>query len=588
MVNFYKDSKFGIILSLYKSISLVKNIKLKLFIYVLGNVVLRVLPILASTIVAIMLNNNITNSSFSIYEKLLIIIPVSYVAMFFFTKLTDVFLTAILKIHFIKIFSTVGYDLTYLANKVLYDLPLNKTQHKSPAEWSNLLNKKNDIVNGFAIIWGVVVPLIFEMVLTSVFLYSLGYRLIFVVYLLCIASTIILRFYFTSKIVNKLSSFYNLQSNIVHKSFDYMSKLYMAKIYKAEEYLLSLKRQEDVEEKMAYIKYKNIFVLTNFLQDLITALTLSFVVYYCYGYLKESQLSVGMFATILTLINSAVYQIREMSYAVEGALMFKAVVNPFIELFDSAKDADRQNNQQITTKKRTDFSKLSLNNIKLEYASTNQSDNFEVLKGISFEINPGEKIFIVGNSGSGKTSLIKILLGIKRQTGGEIVLNDVVLSDMDEIFSYVPQQLDLFDISILDNLKVGNNNLSKDEYCDSLESVGLSRIASLDISKSRIGELSGGENQRVAIARALLSNRPIMILDEPTSSLDLATEASILDLLMSKTELTLIMIIHRLHAIPADARVVVIKDGVVVETGKKKDLLEAGGAFASLIYHNEG
>ena len=199
----------------------------------------------------------------------------------------------------------------------------------------------------------------------------------------------------------------------------------------------------------------------------------------------------------------------------------------------------------------------SVESIKLQNVVLIKDDK-KILDNITLSINKGEKICLVGQSGSGKTSLISLLSGFNEQSEGEILINDEVTNlknvHWSNNISYISQFPYIFPDTIRNNiLFYSNENISEDYLKEISELVGLDKfISTLPGYETKIGEggqeLSGGQAQRIAIARALISNREVIILDEPTSHLDIETEFEIKEKLLELFKgRTVIIATHRLH-----------------------------------------
>ena len=216
------------------------------------------------------------------------------------------------------------------------------------------------------------------------------------------------------------------------------------------------------------------------------------------------------------------------------------------------------------------------------------------LEAISFGARPGEVIGIVGPTGAGKSTLMSLLPRFYEPTTGTITLDgvdvrDIELASLRSQISVVLQESLLFSGTIADNIRYGRHEASTAE----IEAAARAANAHEFITAlpqgydSVIGEkgvgLSGGERQRIAVARAFLKDAPILILDEPTSSIDSRTEAVILDalerLIVGRTTF---MIAHRLSTLRRPDRILVLDGGRVVEHGRIPELLEQGGLFARL------
>ena len=218
-------------------------------------------------------------------------------------------------------------------------------------------------------------------------------------------------------------------------------------------------------------------------------------------------------------------------------------------------------NRMIVDNEKNKSQKSSIKNvesIKLQNVGLIKDDK-KILDNITLLINKGEKICLVGQSGSGKTSLISLLSGFNKQSEGEILINDEVTNlknvHWSNNISYISQFPYIFPDTIRNNiLFYSNENISEDHLKEISKLVGLDKFISTlpqgyDTNIGEGGqELSGGQAQRIAIARALISNREVIILDEPTSHLDIETEFEIKEKLLELFKgRTVIIATHRLH-----------------------------------------
>ena len=217
-----------------------------------------------------------------------------------------------------------------------------------------------------------------------------------------------------------------------------------------------------------------------------------------------------------------------------------------------------------------------------------------VLSEIDLHIPAGSKTSFVGVSGSGKTTLAKMMVHFYAPNQGDICLGGVNLNQLDkqalrQYINYLPQQPYVFNGTILENLLLGAHEGTTQE--DILRAVELAEIRSdiermplnyqTELSADGAG-ISGGQRQRIALARALLTDAPVLILDEATSSLDILTEKRIIDNLMALDK-TIIFIAHRLTIAERSEQVVVLDQGRIVESGSHKELIEREGFYHHLV-----
>ncbi len=234
---------------------------------------------------------------------------------------------------------------------------------------------------------------------------------------------------------------------------------------------------------------------------------------------------------------------------------------------------------------------------KITFAKVNfaYKDEMTILHNLDFTIHPGEVVALVGRSGTGKSTLVNLMLRFYANFTGDILLDDVSvhdyrLMDLRRQFSMVSQNVILFNDTIKNNIAYGRSaNMTDDEVMAAAKAAYAHEfIQSLPEGiHSLIGEngvlLSGGQRQRIAIARAILKNAPILILDEATSALDTESERYIqaaLEHLMRKC--TTFVIAHRLSTVEHADKIIVLDQGRIVEMGNHADLLMRDGCYAKL------
>ena len=240
--------------------------------------------------------------------------------------------------------------------------------------------------------------------------------------------------------------------------------------------------------------------------------------------------------------------------------------------------------------KLTNFNKkIEISNLNFEYVK-----NFPVLNDISININKGQTTAIVGSTGSGKSTLIKLILRLYDSTAGEIKfdgknIRDLELDSLRNKIGLVSQDIFLFEGTVFENIAYGNLDAKDEEVWEAAKLSESDKFINLLPNKENtiVGErgqkLSGGQRQRISIARAILKNPEILILDEATSAVDNETEAAIQRSINTLKEgRTVIAIAHRLSTIRNAEIIYVLEEGKVVESGNHESLLETNGVYSKL------
>lgn len=291
----------------------------------------------------------------------------------------------------------------------------------------------------------------------------------------------------------------------------------------------------------------------------------SFVVLYTY----KSRID-----NLLNFYNSFVMYVK--NFNLSATRVFEVIGDTFDKESDKGKDINKLNG------------KIEFKDVSFAY------DKDNVLNKINFTINKGERIGFVGSSGSGKSTIFKLLTKLYSLEEGHILIdgediNNISNKALRKNISLIPQNPYIFNFSVLDNLKIGNLDASCDEVIDACKKADIyDVIMNLDDKfNTFVGEggvmLSGGEKQRLAIARVLLKKSSIILFDEATSALDNVTQDKVQKAIYGlDKDKTILIIAHRLSTVNKCDRIVVVDDGNIVDIGTHKELYKRCSKYREL------
>ncbi len=425
-------------------------------------------------------------------------------------------------------------------------------------------------------------------------LFQLGFAATSIVYFTLPVGLVVLATTFAYIAFSFLMNEKQRRVNALYNNMSDLEKGNISDVFTNIESIKYFAKENDVKNRYAALSGKtkelqldfwNSYKLMESGQLLILGLGSFFLIFFSLRDLTAGRIGNGTFVFIFTTYGSLMAPLSGFVFGIRN--MYRALAD-FEDLFQYGKAENDIKDKPGAGPLRVEKGDIEFKEVLFQYKKR------RILNGFSLKVPAHQKVAVVGPSGAGKTTLIRLLFRLYDLEGGRITIDGTDISavtqgSLRESMSMVPQECILFDDSLYNNIAFSNPATSREEVFNAMRFAQLeSFIAGLPLKENTIvGErgvkLSGGEKQRVSIARALLADKRILILDEATSSLDSETEHAIQeglkDLMKGRTS---ILIAHRLSTIMSADSIVVLDKGKVVQQGNHQDLIKEPGLYKKL------
>ena len=397
-----------------------------------------------------------------------------------------------------------------------------------------------------------------------------------------------------SLIIYKISIVINLKSKIVQ---EYLSKLttYTQESFSGVKIIKTYTVEKNINKELNKLAHKSkdknmslVKIQAWFFPLMILLIGISNILVVFIGgrQFMNNEIELGVLAEFIIYVNMLTWPVATVGWVtsiVQQAEASQKRINEFLNTKSSITSSDENN---ITIKGEIEFQ-----NIEFTYPET----KIKACKNISFSLKKGDSLAIMGDIGSGKTTILELLCRIYDPSEGEILIDNlnikkINIKELRNSIGYVPQSTFLFSETIEKNIKFGNENVNKNE----LENAAVNACLSEDIKlfkdgyKTLLGErgvnLSGGQKQRLAIARAIIKKPKILILDDSLSAVDTETEEKILSNINKVSRnMTLVIATHRVSSAKNCNKIIILQDGKVIECGSHNSLMKNDGYYANTV-----
>ena len=479
----------------------------------------------------------------------------------------------------------IEYD---LKNEIFYHyqtLPLKFYKKNNTGDLMNRISEDVSKVRmylGPALMYGMNVTILMLMVIP--FMFYINFNLAF--YSLMPLPLLVVSIYLVQNIINKRSE--QIQESLSNLS-TYVQETFSG-IRLIQSFVREINFEKVFAQKSKAYKNKSIglqFVLALFFPVIMTLIGLSIIITVYVGALEvfDGNLSIGNIAEFLIYVYLLTWPVTALGWITSIIQRASASQKRINEFLRESSDITSSENKRIILQ-----GKIEFKNVFFKYSDT----KIQGMENISFTINPGDSLGIIGSTGSGKSTIANSILRLFDIDKGQILIDDTDIKQLNishfrKQIGYVPQDVFLFSDTIENNILFGTENKSFDLVKEAAKNADLLRNINSFPEKfeTKIGErgitLSGGQKQRVSIARAIIKEPKILILDDCLSAVDTKTENVILEnmkkIMVNKTS---IIISHRISSVKLAKKIIVIDSGKIIEEGNHKTLLERKGVYFDL------
>lgn len=479
----------------------------------------------------------------------------------------------------------IEYD---LKNEIFYHyqtLPLKFYKKNNTGDLMNRISEDVSKVRmylGPALMYGMNVTILMLMVIP--FMFYINFNLAF--YSLMPLPLLVVSIYLVQNIINKRSE--QIQESLSNLS-TYVQETFSG-IRLIQSFVREINFEKVFAQKSKEYKNKSIglqFVLALFFPVIMTLIGLSIIITVYVGALEvfDGNLSIGNIAEFLIYVYLLTWPVTALGWITSIIQRASASQKRINEFLRESSDITSSENKRIILQ-----GKIEFKNVFFKYSDT----KIQGMENISFTINPGDSLGIIGSTGSGKSTIANSILRLFDIDKGQILIDDTDIKQLNishfrKQIGYVPQDVFLFSDTIENNILFGTENKSFDLVKEAAENADLLRNINSFPEKfeTKIGErgitLSGGQKQRVSIARAIIKEPKILILDDCLSAVDTKTENVILEnmkkIMVNKTS---IIISHRISSVKLAKKIIMIDSGKIIEEGNHKTLLERKGVYFDL------